>query len=286
MKEFTIPTSLMNIPDPPKKLYIRGEFPKSEKYLCVVGSRKYSEYGRRACESLIEGLRRCSVTIVSGLALGIDTVAHRSALRSGLRTIAFPGSGLNDEVIVPPSHLKIAHEIIDRNGCLISEFEPSFPAQPWTFPQRNRLMAGISDAVLIVEAAEKSGTLITARMALDYNKTVFAVPGSIFSMSSKGSNLLLKWGATPVASADDIIDALGFDKQRNAKDFDSILEDLRSSCSVHELQIISNLTEPMSKNDLCARINISISEFNIALSLLELKDVVEEKFGKIYLKIF
>src|SRR3989344_5297892 len=149
------PPQLLEIPQPPKELFI-------------VGSRKYTTYGKEACEKLIEGLRGYPIVIVSGLALGIDSIAHKKALDVGLTTIAFPGSGLDPKVLYPATNAHLAERIVEAGGAVISEFEPDFRATPWSFPQRNRLMAGISDAVLVIEAEQKSGTLITSRLATEY----------------------------------------------------------------------------------------------------------------------
>ena len=178
---------LLEIPEPPEKLYYRGALPDDDTVLlAVVGSRKYSHYGKEACEQVVKGLRGYDITIVSGLALGIDSIAHRSALDAGLKTIAVPGSGLDDDALYPREHLQLAREIVEKGGALVSEYEPDFKATTWSFPRRNRIMAGLSKAVLVVEAERPSGTLITARLALDYGRDVFAVPGSIFSETSRG----------------------------------------------------------------------------------------------------
>src|SRR3990167_3537411 len=146
MEEF--PKALLEIPQPPKTLYLRGELPaESLIYLAVVGSRKFTSYGRDACEKLITGLKGYPVAIVSGLALGIDAIAHRSALKNGLTTISFPGSGLDDKGVFPSVNLQLAKDILEAGGALISEFEPDFKAAQYSFPLRNRLMAGISKAV-------------------------------------------------------------------------------------------------------------------------------------------
>ena len=197
------PPALLEIPQVPEKLFVAGELPNPSEYyyLSVVGSRKYTSYGKEVCERIISGLAGYPICIVSGLAMGIDGIAHRAALDAGLRTIAVPGSGLDQSVIYPRTHLGLAKEIIENGGTLLSEYEPDFRATPWSFPQRNRIMAGLSQGVLIIEAEEKSGTLITARMALDYNRNVFTVPGPIFSATSKGTNNLLRQGATPIPSA-------------------------------------------------------------------------------------
>src|SRR3989339_1250495 len=202
------PEKLLEIPQPPKQLFIRGNLPdwENSKFVAVVGSRKYTNYGKEACEKIISGLRGCDVTIISGLAIGIDSIAHKSALEAKLKSIAVPGSGLNSSVIYPSINKKLADEIVQSGGCLLSEFEPDFQATTWSFPQRNRIMAGLSDAVMVIEAEIKSGTLITSRLATDYNRDVFAVPGSIFSPNSSGPNMLIRLGATPVTSSADILE--------------------------------------------------------------------------------
>ena len=151
------PSLIKEITDPPKQLYIQGELPDEEEtvFLAVVGSRKYTSYGKDVCERLIEGLRGYPVVIISGLALGIDSIAHKKALEVGLKTIAIPGSGLDENVLYPATNIQLARKIIEQGGCLLSEFEPDFRATTWSFPQRNRLMAGISHGVLIVEAEEE-----------------------------------------------------------------------------------------------------------------------------------
>ncbi len=176
------PEKLKQIPDAPKKLYVEGVLPSEDtKILAVVGARKHTPYGKEACEKLIAGLAGYDICIVSGLALGIDAVAHKAALDAGLKTIAVPGSGLDRSVLYPITNKRLAEEILHAGGALLSEFEPKTIAAPWTFPQRNRIMAGLADAVLVVEAELQSGTLITSKYATEYNRDVLAVPGSIFS---------------------------------------------------------------------------------------------------------
>ncbi len=200
-----------NIPD---FMYLEGESfwldeaSSSMKYLCIVGSRKYTDYGEDACRHLIAGLAGYDVTIVSGMAVGIDSIAHEAALDMDLKTIAFPGSGLGQDVLYPPQHRGLAEIIVKMGGALLSEYEPNFHAQPWMFPARNRLMAGAAHATLIIEAEKKSGTAITARLALSYFRDVFVVPGSIFSHASEGTNALIIEGAHPVTSSQEIIELM------------------------------------------------------------------------------
>jgi len=278
LKQEQFPKPLLEIPQPPKTLYIIGKLPDPELiYLAVVGSRKYTSYGRDICEKLIRGLKDYPIVIVSGLALGIDTIAHKAAMEVGLTTISFPGSGLDNNVLYPRTNINLAQEIIDSGGCLISEFEPNFIATLYSFPQRNRLMAGISKAVLVIEAEEKSGTLITARMALDYNRDVLAVPGSAFSSNSNGTNNLIKQGATPITSSEDILEALGFEIERpEISD-----KEKYADCSKEELAIIKLLHEPMERDDLIRESGMKIAEANALLSIMELKDFIKEELGEI-----
>ena len=208
LKQSELPERLLEIPQPPKEIYIEGTFPVGDdlKFLAVVGSRKHTNYGKDACEKLIAGLKGYPVVIVSGLALGIDSVAHRAALDNGLKTIAIPGSGLDRHAIHPQTNVGLAERILKNGGCLLSEYKPDFRATLWSFPQRNRIMAGLSHAVLVIEEEEKSGTLITARLATDYNRDVLTLPGSIFSKSSNGTNMLLRMGATPIRHSADILE--------------------------------------------------------------------------------
>ncbi len=274
------PKLLKEITDPPEKLYIRGSLPDwNQKFLCVVGSRKYSQYGKEVCEKLISGLRGYPIVIVSGLALGIDSIAHRAALASGLVTIAIPGSGLDDKILYPATHRGLAEKIIEAGGALISEFEPDFRATPHSFPQRNRIMAGMSDAVLVIEAEKKSGTLITSRLATDYNRDVFAVPGSIFSKGSEGPHMLIRLGATPIVSAAELLEALGFQlKTKNLELKTSYID-----CSPEEKKTIALLTEPLERDELIRKLNLPISQCNHLLSLLEIKGHIQESVGKIRL---
>ena len=181
LEKSKFPKSLLEIPEPPEELYIAGNLPSEDyTYLCIVGSRKFTSYGKEACEKIIEGLKGYPIVIVSGLALGIDSIAHKKALSVGLKTLVFPGSGLSPSAMYPKTNALLAEEIVKDGGCLISEFDPDFKATLWSFAKRNRLMSGISKAVLIIEAEEKSGTMITARLSTEHNRDVLAVPGSIF----------------------------------------------------------------------------------------------------------
>ena len=278
LKPEQFPKALLEIPEPPKVLYIRGKLPSEDMiYLAVVGSRKYTSYGRDICEKLIRGLKGYPIVIVSGLAIGMDSIAHRIALDTGLTTIAFPGSGLDNTVLHPRSNIKLAQEIVDKGGCVISELEPSCPGALYSFVRRNRLMAGMVKAVLIIEAEEKSGTLVTARLALDYNRDVLAVPGSAFSSNSNGTNWLIKQGATPVTNSEEILIALGFNIEKS-KQTD---KEKYADCGKNEMKIIELLREPMERNDLIRELGMNIGEANALLSIMELKDLIKEELGEI-----
>jgi DNA processing protein len=273
------PKLLLEINDPPKSMRIIGEIPQTEKYLAVVGSRKYSEYGKAVCEKLIEGLRGQSITIVSGLALGIDSISHRAALKAGLPTIAIPGSGLSDKVLYPPSHRNLAEEIVEKGGALISEFEDTYPSFPYNFPQRNRIIAGMSDATLVIEAELKSGTLITSKYAIDYNRDVFTVPNSIFSKTSEGPHMLLRLGATPITQSADIINALGLKPKENlfeTRDY--------ADCSTDEKEIINILNEPISRDEIIRKLGKPVYATQTILATMEIKGLIEEVMGEIHLK--
>lgn len=272
-----IPKNLREIPDAPKKLFVRGELPNSSmRHLAVVGSRKASAYGISACEELIEGLAGLPIVIVSGLAFGIDSTAHKAALHAGLQTIAVPGSGLEDSVLYPASNVSLAHQIMKRGGALLSEFPPTLQAAPWTFPKRNRIMAGLCDAVLIVEAALPSGSLITARLALDYNRDVLAVPGSIFSAQSAGTNDLLRRGATLVEKSTHIADALGLAvEERSQRNYEHL--------SANEQLIVAYLKTPRSRDEIAEGVPLPASQVNTLLTMLELKNVIVEREGVIHL---
>jgi len=281
LKKADFPPSLLEIPQIPNKLFIRGKLPNPQtKLLCVVGSRHYTNYGKEVCEKLISGLRNYDIAIVSGLAIGIDGIAHQTAIDTGLQTIAIPGSGLATKAIYPSAHLNLTKKILESGGCLLSEFEPDFKATKYSFPQRNRIMAGLCTAVLVIEAETKSGTLITSRLATDYNKDVLTVPGSIFSKTSAGPHLLIKLGATPITKSEDILETLGLEA-KNSQPRNLELE--YNECSPEEKKIIEILKEPQTRDDLLRALDLPIGEANAVLSIMELKGLIKESLGEIYL---
>ena len=270
LKKEDFPLQLLEIPEPPKDLWLLGDLPSPETtLLTIVGARKHSPYGKEACESLIAGLAGYDITIVSGLALGIDALAHRSAMKAGLKTLAVPGSGLNEHVLYPRTNIGLAREIVRNGGGLLSEFAPDTPAAPWTFPMRNRIMAGLAQATLVIEAEQRSGTLITSRLATDYNRDVFAVPGSIFSPLSAGPNMLITLGATPIHEGKDILRALGFsvsDEVVQEKDY--------SHLSEIEQRVLRFLSVEKLRDELFAELNLSASEGNVLLMKMEIAGLI------------
>ncbi len=273
-----LPKQLLEIPGIPKSLYLKGNMPpEGNVMLCVVGARSFTQYGKDICEKLIMGLRGRNVTIVSGLALGIDGIAHQAALAAGLNTIALPGSGLNETALHPQSHTGLSRRILEAGGGLLSEYEPDFKATQWSFPQRNRLMAGLSKAVLIIEAEKKSGTLITARLATEYNRDVLVVPGSVFAKNSEGPHLLLRLGATPITCVGDLELALGYEP--TTADAEKNYDD----CSKQEKMLIEILRDPMPRDQLIRLSKLDTSEANMFITLLEMKGHIKESLGEIRL---
>lgn len=273
-----LPDSLREIPSRPKQLYQRGTLPPENSILlAVVGARKYSHYGKEACQKIIKGLAGYPIVIVSGLALGIDAIAHEEAIRAGLKTIAIPGSGLGEDVIYPRSHLGLAKRILESGGSLLSELDEHTKAAEWTFPQRNRIMAGISKAVLVIEAEKKSGTLITSRLATEYGRDVLAVPGSIFSSLSEGPHLLLSLGAGIIQNSSDLLQALGIEEKGITE------EKTYTDLSIEERSLVELLKTPQTRDELADTLGWNASTLSETITLLELKGIVKESLGKIFL---
>ncbi|MBY0538269.1 DNA-processing protein DprA [Patescibacteria group bacterium] len=259
------PSLLAEIPQPPSELWAVGNLPPPDlTLLAVVGSRKYTTYGKQVIEHLISGLADYPIGIVSGLALGVDALAHDAALRHGLYTLAVPGSGLDESVLYPASNRNLARTIVDAGGGLLSELSPLTKAAKWTFPQRNRIMAGMCPATLLIEAGAKSGTLITARLCVDYNRELLVVPGSIFASNSAGTHQFLKLGATPVTIAEDILMALGIDiHMESAPKTLPLLSPL-------EARVLDLLHEPTDRDTLIRKLELPISEAVVVLMQMEM----------------
>ncbi len=262
------PALLHEIPDPPTELWGVGVLPPPQlKLIAVVGSRKYTRYGKEVVSALINDLADAPVGIISGLAIGIDTLAHEAALANGLYTLAIPGSGLDPSVLYPRRNQRLARRIVEQGGGLLSELSPDTKAARWTFPQRNRLMAGISHATLLIEASERSGTLITARLAADYNRDVLAVPGSIFSPQSVGTNQFIQLGATPITSGRDILAELGLSIDTPTTSHTPELTELES-------KVLNLLADPHDLDSLQQATGLPVTELGSLLMRLELHDLI------------
>lgn len=272
------PELLREIPEPPAQLRFEGSLPREgNKLLAVVGARKFSPYGREMCEQLIANLANEPVTIVSGLALGMDSIAHRAALKAGLQTIAIPGSGLDRKVIAPRSHAGLADEIIENGGGLMSEYDDTmtYPGS-WIYPKRNRIMAGMCHATIIIEAEKKSGTLITSRLATEYNREVGAVPGPLHSPTSEGPHMLIRLGAAIIRDHNDILELLGL-KRKDEKPTLMDVEDLTSE----EKIFIKILDEPCTRDELIRHSKLDTGTASAILSLLEIKGLITEELGEV-----
>ncbi len=267
---------LRQLHKPPSELYIKGAYSPDKPSLAVVGSRKPTSYGRKVVDSLVSGLRGYEVQIVSGLALGVDMLSHQAALTNNLQACAVLPCGI--DTVYPRSHAGLAQSILRAGGSLVSEYSGDTTPKRHSFIERNRIIAALSDAVLIPEAALKSGSMHTANFALELGLTVLAVPGPIDSSLSQGTNTLISKGATPVLSAEDILEALsiaGEPKQTKLM-FDS----------PQQQQIYAYLKDSGSSDTgiLVKNLGLPASEVQSALSLLELEGTIACSAGQWYLK--
>lgn len=269
------PTLLNEIPDAPALLYARGPFRawNERPLLAIVGSRKSTTYGKQVAQELARALSQAGYAIVSGLAFGIDSIAHRATLEARGITVAVLGSGIDDRSIAPQTHLALAGEILER-GALLSELSPGTPASVGTFPARNRIMAGMCQGIIVVEATEESGSLITARLALDYNRAVFAVPGSIFSPASVGTHRLLKDGARLVTGVQDILEELSdSDRQFSVPETSAVVP---NDLAPDEQAIYAALShEGLHVDKLTALVRLETTRVNMALTRLELRGLAK-----------
>jgi DNA processing protein len=273
---------LLELHSVPGQLYTEGKLPDvtideygraTPRILSIVGSRRHTTYGRQAIEKLVASLQGENVIIVSGLAHGIDSIAHSAALKNNLKTFAILGSGLDPKVMYPSNHLNLREDIVTHNGLVVTELPPDTKAAKWTFPARNRIVAALSDAVLVVEAEEKSGTLITARLALELGRDIGAIPGEIFSPTSSGTNLLIRDGAYLTGNNDDLFALLHLTPQESTT--------REENYSEAEQVLLSLLIEPTEKDTLLLASNLPLPAFLIAFSSLEVSGAIEETFGEV-----
>lgn len=272
------PAYLKEIPAPPPVLYMRGRFDERDQMaVAIVGTRRLTSYGRQMTRDLTAGLVRHGVTIVSGLARGIDAIAHKTALELGGRTIAVLGSGLKQ--IYPPENRGIAQEIVERDmGVIISEYELNAKPQAKNFPPRNRIISGLSLGVIIVEGDVKSGALITAKFALEQNREVFAVPGNVTSPTSEGPNSLIQQGAKLVTSVADVFDELDFMQKVEQAAVQLALPE-----SAEEAALLPHLSiTPQHIDDICRAAELPAALVSSTLTLMELKGLVQNVGGMNY----
>ena len=271
------PSLLKKIKNPPRVLYYIGQLPKKkENCFAIVGTRMASVYGKQVTFDFAQDLAEAGLIIVSGFAPGIDTFAHQATVERKKRTIAVLGTGLDKKSIYPKSNLKLFEEILKNNGCLISEYPPGTRGTQFTFPQRNRIIAGISLGVLIVEAKEKSGSLITANYAFEQKKKVFAIPGSIYSLNSKGCHYLIKKGAKLAENANDILKEL---KIKNL----SKKESQNNEETAEEILILSILREgALNIEKIIEKTKLPASTVASSLAILEIKGKIRNLGGNTF----
>lgn len=258
---------LENIAKVPEKLYFIGALPESRiPTVAIVGTRKPTAYGKEVTRTITYDLAERGVIIVSGLALGVDALAHRAALEAGGLTMAVLGNGLPE--IYPAVHKSLAEEIIKKGGAIISEYEPHVSARPYSFLERNRLVSGLADALIITEAASRSGTLNTALHAVEQGKEVFVVPGNITSPMSVGCNQLIKQGATPISSADEVLEIIAPQLLRT----ESQLPLGSTTLETLVIQLIAGGAR--DGDDLQKQAGCSATDLSMALTMLELSGAI------------
>jgi len=275
IEEKDYPKLLKKIKDPPKKLFYLGEIRNKENCFAIVGTRRCSSYGKQIALEIAADLADSGLTIVSGFAKGIDTCAHQAVIERKKRTIVILGTGLNEKNIYPKSNLKLVNRVLETGGCLISEYPPGTHGSEFTFPQRNRLISGMSLGILVVEAKRKSGALITANSAFSQKRKVFAIPGSIYSSNSKGTHYLIKKGAKLVENVNDILKELNLPLTGKVKELEGgnreenlILETLKEE-SLHIDKIIE-------------KTKLQASSVASTLAILEIKNKVKNLGGSVY----
>jgi len=273
------PQRLKEIDQPPPVLYVRGALTKEDAWaVAVVGTRRISAYGRQVTEELASFLAANGVTVVSGLARGVDAVAHQSALKAGGRTIAVLGSGVDR--VYPPEHGQLAAKIV-ASGALVSDYAPGTAPEASNFPPRNRIISGLAMATVVVEAGETSGALITAQFAIDQGREVFAVPGNILAPQSKGTNRLIAEGARPMISARDLLDVMNLTRVTEQRS-------VRMALPSDEIEsrLMSVLThEPLHMDEIREQTGLPIERVSATLAMMELKGLVRQVGGMNYVAV-
>ena len=270
------PARLREIAQPPPILYLRGEIIEEDAWaVAIVGTRRVSSYGRQVTEEVATFLARNGVTVVSGLARGVDGIAHQAALNAGGRTFAVLGSGVNR--IYPPEHRALAKQIA-QSGAVISDYAPDTPPEGSNFPPRNRIISGLSMATIVIEAGETSGALITANFALEQGREIFALPGNIFSPQSKGPNRLIQQGAHPLLEPQDILEVLDLTRVTEQRSARRILP-----ADETEAQLLAALSHnPTHVDEVRAETGLAVEKVSSTLVMMELKGMVRHVGGMNY----
>lgn len=269
LSETHFPTLLKQIPDKPKHLFIRGQLPDDTlPTVAVVGTRRLTRYGKQWTEKISLELAQAGIIIISGLARGIDTIAHKAALEVGTPTVAVLGTGIDEKSIFPKQNVQLARDIIDSGGCILSEYPQGTHGTKYTFPARNRIVAGMSLGTLVTEAPVKSGALITARLALDYNREVMALPHPLGAWTGEGNNNILRKGAHLIRSADDVLKILNIQSSPFATP-------TRAGSNQAETSILSVLSETLHIDAIIEKTRLSRQEALTTLTLLELKGIIK-----------
>ncbi len=275
------PALLSEINDPPHTIFYRGTLPSSDvPSLAVVGTRKMTTYGKMICEDLVSPLARQGIVIVSGLALGIDGVAHSTTIKAEGITVAVLGSGINKLNVYPSAHKQLSEKIISTGGAILSEYPPGFLPTQYSFPARNRIIAGLTLGTLVIEAPIKSGALITTRCALDYNREVMAVPHAITSPTGDGPNNLIKFGAKLITEPNDILEALNLQTIKQTTPTDQ-----PTGANDTENKVLKCLNkEPKNINQIILESQLDSSITNSTLVIMEIKGLIKNLGGMNYIK--
>jgi len=273
------PALLKEIDDPPPVLYVRGELSAVDEWaVSVVGTRRPTPYGRQVAEEIAYQLASNRICVVSGLARGVDAIAHRAAIQAGGRTVAVLACGL--DIVYPPEHAKLAHEIMEH-GALISDYPVGTQPRGDYFPRRNRIMSGVSLGVLVVEGDLKSGAMITARLALEQNRDVFAIPGSIFSPQSRGTNAIIQKGeAKLVQTVEDVLEELNLTMVPHQMEMQELMPATDTEADL--LRHITN--EPVHIDEVCRQSGLPVSTVSSVLAMMELKGLIKQMGPMAYVR--
>ncbi|MBN1149117.1 MAG: DNA-processing protein DprA [Anaerolineales bacterium] len=274
------PRRLKEIDQPPPVLYVRGGLLEEDQWaVALVGTRRITNYGRQVTQELAGALARNGVTVVSGLARGVDGIAHQACLDNGGRTLAVLGCGV--DIIYPPEHQRLAERVL-ANGALISDYPPGTPPEAINFPPRNRIISGLSQAVVVVEAGKKSGALITAAFAAEQGREVFAVPGNIYAPQSKGANLLIQEGAQILLNVDNVLESLNLGQVEQHRAARVALP--ADAVEARLYQLLGR--EPLHVDDIRNLTDLPIEKVSATLTLMELKGMVRQVGNMHYVAVY